>query len=229
MPRSERLRDDDCRLPARLSDLETVAHGATCEPHPVLPRRAAGRRRTVRLASCSASPLPSSCAGTTTPSTPSGANGRPAVTSRTTIPGSAGRSTVPRSWSIRRGSARVSAASCTGRALISLAGSACGASGPPHACAVTLPGRRSSRPRPTSSVSSAARVRDPTLSFQLSEGFQVLAVVSGYLRNDAESQGHAAIIEWLNPTRTRPAVRGRIRRGPSRHWGGPARSVRIRR
>ena len=27
----------------------------------------------------------------------------------------------------------------------------------------------------------------------------MLAVVSGYLRNDEESQGHAAIIEWLNP------------------------------
>jgi GNAT superfamily N-acetyltransferase len=42
-------------------------------------------------------------------------------------------------------------------------------------------------------------LRDPTLSFQLSEGFRVLAVVSGYLRNDEESLGHAAIIEWLNP------------------------------
>lgn len=42
-------------------------------------------------------------------------------------------------------------------------------------------------------------IRDPTLSFQLSEGFRVLAVISGYLRNDNESQGHAAIIEWLNP------------------------------
>jgi len=40
---------------------------------------------------------------------------------------------------------------------------------------------------------------DPTLSFQLRHGFTVIAVVDGYLRNDPESLGHAAIIEWLNP------------------------------
>ncbi|MEO6056991.1 MAG: hypothetical protein ABIQ49_09145 [Gemmatimonadales bacterium] len=40
---------------------------------------------------------------------------------------------------------------------------------------------------------------DPTLSFQIRQGFRVLAVVSGYLRNDPESGGHAAVIEWLNP------------------------------
>jgi predicted N-acetyltransferase YhbS len=40
---------------------------------------------------------------------------------------------------------------------------------------------------------------DPTLSFQLRHGFRVLAVVSGYLRHDPESLGHAALIEWLNP------------------------------
>lgn len=40
---------------------------------------------------------------------------------------------------------------------------------------------------------------DPTLSFQLRRGFRVLAVVSGYLRHDPESLGHAAVIEWLNP------------------------------
>jgi hypothetical protein len=42
-------------------------------------------------------------------------------------------------------------------------------------------------------------VTDPTLSFQLAQGFHVLAVVSGYLRHDPESLGHAAVIEWLNP------------------------------
>lgn len=41
--------------------------------------------------------------------------------------------------------------------------------------------------------------RDPTLSFQLNRGFHVLAVVEGYLRNDPESMGWAAVIEWLNP------------------------------
>jgi GNAT superfamily N-acetyltransferase len=42
-------------------------------------------------------------------------------------------------------------------------------------------------------------LHDPTLSFQLGQGFRVLAVVSGYLRHDPESGGHAAVIEWLNP------------------------------
>ncbi|MEO5926426.1 MAG: GNAT family N-acetyltransferase [Bryobacteraceae bacterium] len=40
---------------------------------------------------------------------------------------------------------------------------------------------------------------DPTLSFQLKQGFKVLAAVKGYLRDDPDSQGHAAVIEWLNP------------------------------
>jgi len=45
----------------------------------------------------------------------------------------------------------------------------------------------------------AGKVKDPTLSFQLREGFEVLAVIGGYLPNDPESLGYAAIIEWLNP------------------------------
>jgi GNAT superfamily N-acetyltransferase len=40
---------------------------------------------------------------------------------------------------------------------------------------------------------------DPTLSFQISQQFVVLKVVAGYLRNDPESLGHAAVIEWRNP------------------------------
>jgi len=40
---------------------------------------------------------------------------------------------------------------------------------------------------------------DPTLSFQLKQGFHVLAVVSDYLHHDPESRGYAALIEWLNP------------------------------
>lgn len=43
------------------------------------------------------------------------------------------------------------------------------------------------------------RIKDPTLTFQLREGFRVLAVVSGYLPDDKESLGKAAIIEWKNP------------------------------
>jgi GNAT superfamily N-acetyltransferase len=41
--------------------------------------------------------------------------------------------------------------------------------------------------------------RDATLSFQLREGFEVVAVVHSYLHNDPDSLGYAAIIEWLNP------------------------------
>ena len=40
---------------------------------------------------------------------------------------------------------------------------------------------------------------DPTLSFQLKEGFHVVAVVPHYLTDDPESLGYAAVIEWLNP------------------------------
>lgn len=43
----------------------------------------------------------------------------------------------------------------------------------------------------------SGEIHDPTLSFQLREGFRLLAVVSDYLRQDHESLGHAAIIEWL--------------------------------
>lgn len=40
---------------------------------------------------------------------------------------------------------------------------------------------------------------DPTLSFQIAQGFHVLGVVKHYLGSDRESLGHAAAIEWLNP------------------------------
>lgn len=48
------------------------------------------------------------------------------------------------------------------------------------------------------------RLQDPTLSFQLRHGFEVIAVVSSYLRKDPESLGWAAVIEWLNPAVARP-------------------------
>jgi len=48
------------------------------------------------------------------------------------------------------------------------------------------------------------RLKDPTLSFQLANGFEVLAVVSGYLHMDPESLGYAAVIEWLNTRMARP-------------------------
>lgn len=49
------------------------------------------------------------------------------------------------------------------------------------------------------------KLKDPTLSFQLREGFDVLAVVGDYLRHDPESLGYAAVIEWLNPEVATPA------------------------
>lgn len=42
-------------------------------------------------------------------------------------------------------------------------------------------------------------IYDPTLSFQLGQGFKVIDVASNYLLNDPESLGYAAVIEWLNP------------------------------
>jgi GNAT superfamily N-acetyltransferase len=39
---------------------------------------------------------------------------------------------------------------------------------------------------------------DPTLSFQLKQGFHVLRIISGYLVYDPESLGYAALIEWIN-------------------------------
>lgn len=44
------------------------------------------------------------------------------------------------------------------------------------------------------------RRRDPTLSFQLRRGFEVIKVIGDYLRNDTESMGWAAVIDRLNPT-----------------------------
>jgi len=45
---------------------------------------------------------------------------------------------------------------------------------------------------------------DPTLSFQLSQGFEVIGVAANYLRSDPESLGYAAVIEWLNPAVATP-------------------------
>ena len=43
------------------------------------------------------------------------------------------------------------------------------------------------------------RIYDPTLSFQLNQGFTAIDVAKNYLFNDPESLGYAAVIEWLNP------------------------------
>ena len=39
---------------------------------------------------------------------------------------------------------------------------------------------------------------DPTLTFQLRQGFHVMKVVRNYLSHDPESLGFAALIEWIN-------------------------------
>ncbi len=48
---------------------------------------------------------------------------------------------------------------------------------------------------------------DPTLSFQLRQGFTVLGVVPNYLAHDPESLGWAAVIEWKNPAFSPPPDR----------------------
>lgn len=53
---------------------------------------------------------------------------------------------------------------------------------------------------------------DPTLTFQLRQGFRVIAVVSGYLRDDPESRGYAAVIEWINREVATPEEYARQRR-----------------
>ena len=47
-------------------------------------------------------------------------------------------------------------------------------------------------------------LEDPTLSFQLHQGFHVLAVVNGYLHHDPKSLGYAAVIEWVNERAAKP-------------------------
>ena len=50
----------------------------------------------------------------------------------------------------------------------------------------------------------AGRIKGPTLSFQLREGFEVIDVVKDYLGLDPESLGYAALIEWINHEVARP-------------------------
>lgn len=71
-----------------------------------------------------------------------------------------------------------------------------------------LPGYRKHADRMTAEEYVVRVVRgelhDPTLSFQLHQGFHVLAVVSDYLCGDRQSRGYAALIEWLNEEVARP-------------------------
>ncbi len=45
---------------------------------------------------------------------------------------------------------------------------------------------------------------DPTLTFQLRNGFEVVDVVSDYFSNDPRSRDYAAFIEWINMAVARP-------------------------
>ena len=42
-------------------------------------------------------------------------------------------------------------------------------------------------------------IHDPVLNFQLHKGFNFCGTVSGYIPEDKESLGYAALIVWLNP------------------------------
>lgn len=68
-------------------------------------------------------------------------------------------------------------------------------------------------------------IGDATLSFQLRQGFEVLAVVKGYLHHDPESLGYAAVIEWINRRVARPEhYAGRDPRFHKRLRAAPGRS-----
>ena len=47
-------------------------------------------------------------------------------------------------------------------------------------------------------------IEDPALRFALAHGFQFCGVLPGYMPEDAESQGHAALLAWLNPLHATP-------------------------
>ncbi len=59
-----------------------------------------------------------------------------------------------------------------------------------------------------------AQLRDPTLSFQLRNGFELLGVLEAYLPSDRESLGYAAHLAWRNPQRAEhPVVAAAQQRG----------------
>lgn len=43
------------------------------------------------------------------------------------------------------------------------------------------------------------KIKDPTISFQISNDFEPIKVLHDYLPSDAESMGHAALMKWSNP------------------------------
>lgn len=63
-------------------------------------------------------------------------------------------------------------------------------------------------------------VFDPTVSFQLKEGFRVISLVSNYLHNDPESLGFAVVIEWLNKNTAGPEHVESQKRAQNRIFAG---------
>jgi hypothetical protein len=47
-------------------------------------------------------------------------------------------------------------------------------------------------------------IENPMLRFRLAQGFQFCGVLRGYMAEDAESAGHAALLVWLNPLHAAP-------------------------
>jgi len=45
-------------------------------------------------------------------------------------------------------------------------------------------------------------VAEPGMRFQISQGFQYCGILRGYLPEDIDSGGHAALMAWLNPLRS---------------------------
>ena len=44
-----------------------------------------------------------------------------------------------------------------------------------------------------------AELTDPVLTAHLHDGWHAVTAIEGYLPNDAESAGWAAVIQWINP------------------------------
>ena len=115
----------------------------------------------------------------------------------------------------RRSSIRRSRATASGRKIYvgALQGarpsaSACRASAAAPDCAsYHRHARRMSRGRLRRRAVVHGAIVDHTLSFQLHEGFHVLAVVPRYLSDDSETLGYAALIEWLNPASSTRSLR----------------------
>lgn len=46
---------------------------------------------------------------------------------------------------------------------------------------------------------SSCKIKDPTVSFQMKNGFEVKLLLPNYLKQDPESLGYAALMKWSNP------------------------------